>query len=163
MANAVVLVSSCFKYHEFWKPFFYFFNRAWPDCPYVVYLGTDTGSYANIPTINTGKDFGWATNTRLILNTIKEEYIVLLLEDYFLESRPIDTKKIQEYIDHMEQHKIGCLRLFPCPGPNRPWPHHKELGLVDQGEQYRVSLQQAIWSKKTLLSLIRAGESIWEM
>lgn len=163
MFNTTVLVSSCFKYEKFWNPFFYFLKKAWPDCPYTIYLGTDVGSFPNVSIISVGKDLGWASNTRFILNTIRENYVVLLLEDYFLTNQIIDTQKIQEFVNHMEQQKIGCLRLFPCPGPNRPWPHHKELGLIDKGERYRVSLQPAIWDKKTLLSLLKDGENIWEM
>lgn len=162
MVCVAVLVSSCYKYREFWNPFFYFFKKTWPDCPYSIYLGTDIGLHPSVKTISVGHDKGWASNTKLILKSIKEQYVILLLEDYLL-GGAINTAKIQEYINHMKQYNIGYLRLFPCPGPNRFWPYHKEFGIINKGERYRVSLQPSIWNKNTLLSLLKDGENIWEM
>jgi len=40
-ANCSILIPSCDKYSDLWRPFFTLFWRHWPDCPFPVYLGSN--------------------------------------------------------------------------------------------------------------------------
>jgi len=64
---------------------------------------------------------------------------------------------------YMEKKKSGCLRLYPCPGPDLPCPDNQEVGAISKGSDYRLSLQTAIWDKNILNTLLRNGESAWEL
>jgi len=163
-SSAVVLVSSCDAYQDVWHPFFTLFFRYWPDCPFPVYLISNHSNYPDnrvIP-ILVGEDRGWATNTRMALSKIPAPYIIYLQEDYLLD-RSVNTKKILELIEYMQQTHAGCLRLYPCPGPDVSIPDNEEVGIISQNAEYRVSLQAAIWDKKILESLLINGETAWHM
>src|SRR5262249_11393787 len=51
--RTAILVASCERYCQAWRPFFTLFQRYWPDCPYQVFLGTDRGSYPGVSMIET--------------------------------------------------------------------------------------------------------------
>ena len=40
-----ILVTSCDKYEDAWKPFFSLLNIMWPTCPYRIYLNTETKNH----------------------------------------------------------------------------------------------------------------------
>jgi SAM-dependent methyltransferase len=68
-SDLAVLMITCQRYSSAWHPFFVLFKRYWPECPYRVYMGTDKGSYSNIPTLQTGDDGSaknWAQRLRSV-------------------------------------------------------------------------------------------------
>jgi hypothetical protein len=160
MGKTVVLMLTCNKFKKTWGPFFTLFKKYWSDCPYEVIMGVDVGKYSKIQSIQVGKDLGWASNFIYILNKIDADRIIVLLDDYFL-CKDVDTKKIEELVQHSREFSIGCLRTTPCPGPTGKWHGSEELGILKPGDKYRLSLQSAIWDKKVLLKLLRKGETPW--
>ena len=163
-SKAAILVTSCDKYQDLWEPFFTLFFRYWPDCPYPVYLGTNHLRYDNnrVKTIGVGDDTDWSSSFRCMLEQIPQPYVIVLIEDYLL-TQHIDTTVIEGLITYMEDKGAGCLRLYPCPGPDLPCSDNPLGGEISKGADYRLSLQAAIWNKQTLLELLRDGESAWEL
>ena len=90
-----VLVVSCDKYSDLWNPFFYFFKKHWPDCPYDIYLGSNTIDFKKdgIKMLFSGKDIDWSNSTMKIVSQLSSKYLLILLEDMFIVS-PIDTSKV---------------------------------------------------------------------
>ena len=162
--KVAVLISSCDKYQDLWSPFFTLFFRYWPDCPYPVYLGTNNLKYNNkrVKMIAIGDEVDWSSDFRCMLERISQQYVIVLMEDFLL-IKSVDTTKIDRLITYMEAKGAGCLRLFPCPGPDLPCLDNPEVGEISKGADYRSSLQAAIWNKQTLLELLREGESAWEL
>jgi len=54
------------------------------------------------------------------------------------------------------------VRLVPRPPPTGPAPDSALVGECEPGSPYRLSIQAAIWDRKSLLALLGPGESIWE-
>lgn len=164
MNKTAVLISSCDNYQDLWEPFFTLFFRYWPDCPYPVYLGTNHLIYDHprVKTIGVGDDTDWSSSFRCTLEQIPCPYVIVMIED-FLPTKSVDTAKIDRLITYMEAKGAGCLRLFPCPGPDLLCLDNPEVGGISKGADYRLSLQAAIWNKQTLLELLREGESAWEL
>src|SRR3989338_3266453 len=71
-----VLVVSCDKYQDIWKPFFTLFFRYWHDCPYPIYLGSNQRIYADqrVKTIAVGDDKDWSSGFRKMLEQIPQPY-----------------------------------------------------------------------------------------
>jgi hypothetical protein len=162
--KVAILISSCDRYQDLWKPFFTLFFKYWPDCPYPVYLSTNHKIYDN-PRVNTicmGEDVDWSTGFRFSLEQVPYEYVIVMMED-FLPIRSVDNHRIEKLVLFMEKKGAGCLRLYPCPGPDLPCPDNQEVGEIRKGTDYRLSLQTAIWDKKILLELLRDGESAWQL
>lgn len=162
--DIAVLVVSCDKYQDLWKPFFTLFFKYWQDCPYPVYLGSNHSVYndSRIKTITIGDDKDWSSGFRKILEQIPHPYVILLLEDYLLKQQ-VNNDRIQALAAYMKRKMAGCLRLFPCPGPDVPCNDNIEVGEILKESDYRLSLQAAIWDKQVLLRLLQAGETPWQL
>lgn len=161
--NVAILVTSCDKYQDLWDPFFTLFFRYWPDCPYPIYLGTNHLKYNDkrVKTITTSDD-DWSSRFRTVFEKIPEPYVIVMNEDFFL-TKPVNTVKIEELIRYMVAQNSGCLRLFPCPGPDLPYLDNPEIGEISKGADYRLSFQTAIWDKDIFVNLLRDGESTQDL
>ena len=162
--QCAIIISSCDKYADLWEPFFTLLFKYWPDCPFPIYLVSNTKNFSHekVNMILVGEDKGWATNMQEALARVQEKNILYLQEDYLLQS-PVNSKKIQDILDYMYQASVASVRLIGSPDPKHP--HHNPFGLyeIKKGELYRVSLQGALWKKDIFLNLIKTGESGWDM
>ncbi len=162
--TAAVLVVSCDRYEFAWDPFFALFDRYWADCPWPVYLVTDTKTYEHpgVVTIQAGLDRGWSSRTKAALRQIDADIVLVLLEDYLLCAH-VDTQWLQNLIGPMRALGAGHVRVYPCQGPDkdlRDWPG---LGLISPGASYRASLQPAFWTCQVLDRLLVEGETAWDV
>ncbi len=158
-----VLVCSCDAYSDLWTPFFTLFWRNWPDCPYPVYLGANRSHYDDprVQTLQAGSDESWSKSLRLFLNRIDTEYVLFLLEDFFLTQR-VSTAEINRHLEALHAFSGTALRLFPNPPPDRRANGHDSIGSIHYLAPFRVSAQAGIWNRAALLNLLRDGENAWE-
>lgn len=160
-SRTAVLVMSCKRFKQVWHPFFVLFHKFWPHCPYEVFLATDSDSYPGVKMLSTGEpDPGWGTICLNALRNINAERIIMFQEDFLIRNA-VDNYRVRKLVRHAFDYNIGCLRLGPCPGPTAPWHATEALGLIGKTDEYRVSLQLAIWKKSVLMSLVRDGDSPW--
>ncbi len=160
--SCAVMVMSCDRYQDLWLPFFTLLGRYWPDCPFPIYLGANRAKHddSRVTTLPVG-DHEWSKRLRLCLEQIDTEYVLLLLEDYFLDKR-ISTAGILHNLETL--HALGgtVLRLYPLPGPDAIVPGHGGIGVIHPLAPYRMSAQPAIWNRIHLLRLLVDDESIWD-
>ena len=162
--DVAILISSCDAFQDLWQPFFTLFWRYWPDCPYRLFLITNGLRFddPNVTSIQVGTDRHWASNCRVALTRIPHPFVLYLQEDYLLRNS-VDTSRVRKLVSCFQRMKAGCMRLYPCPGPDLQVPGNDEVGLVRKGAPYRVSLQAAVWRKEVLEGLLMDGETGWEM
>lgn len=161
--KTAVLVLSCDKYSDLWRPFFEIFWKRWPDCPYPVYLGSNHKTYSDprVRAVLAGDDKSWANSVRGMLDQINVSRVILLLED-FIFLRDVDTKAIERLVDISLREEVDCLRLRAMPPASRPLRGHPGLGEILCGEPYRVSAQAAIWNTRFLRRLLLPKFSAWD-
>jgi hypothetical protein len=161
--NCSVLVVSCDRYRDLWKPFFHLFSKYWPDCRFPLYLGANFLSveHPGVISLHAGEDKSWSMNLRFFLQQIPSEYVLLLLEDFFLDQQ-VNSGIIENHLNSL--HKLGgtVLRLFPNPPFDYALTGQQGLGGLHSLAPYRISLQAALWNKAKLQQLIRDAESSWE-
>ncbi|MDI6792494.1 MAG: hypothetical protein QME81_06460 [bacterium] len=156
-----VVVVSCDKYSDLWKPFFQLFGRFWLDCPFNVYLLSNE-VIANIPRVKNlliGEDISWSDNLIKGVSQLKEKNIFLVLDDLFLFDF-VNSQKILEVFDWIIKSKANYVRLNPFPRPDRQY--NKLVGVVSKGTIYRTSTVSSVWKKDVLLNLLKPGESAWD-
>ena len=163
MANLPVLVVSCDRYADLWPPFFALFWRRWPDCPGPVYLGSNALTYDDprVRTLRVGPDVTWASSLRAMLERVESDYVILMLEDFFLIDR-VDNARVQRLADVAIAERLGCLRLYSIYPPEHPVAGHPELGAFEPGDWWRITAQAAIWRIDTLRQLLLPGFSAWD-
>jgi hypothetical protein len=163
-SDLCILVVSCDGYADIWDLFFTLFWKFWSDCPYPVYLGANQKVYSDkqVMMALTGDDPGWAESTRRMVEQIPTDYILMLLEDFFLQEK-VDTQEIESNFDALKILDGGYLRLKPFPKPDRKVPGYPDIGEIEPGAPYRTALQAAIWRKDVLTELLVDGESAWDM
>lgn len=164
-SNMAILISSCDKYSDVWDPFFAFFFKYWKDCPYNIYLLTNHLEYEHpkVKSICVGDDRDWSSSFRKAINAIPEQYLMVLIEDYFL-LNDVKTGELKVLFNYIIENNVAYFRLFPCPGPEDDSDlvaGHK-VGKILPGEEFRTSLQAAIWDKALIDKILIDGESAWE-
>ncbi len=167
--DIAVLVLSCDKYSDIWPVFYSFFFKYWNDCPFKIYNASNHLSFDHprITNIHSGLDSDWSTETKVILEQIKEKYVILILDDYFI-YQSVDMATLLNSIQEMKNRDALFLKLSCFPTTHKSlWEYDKLvnipfMGQIRNGQEYRVNLQLGAWNKDLLHNLLISGESPWE-
>lgn len=163
------VVSSCDKCCDLWDPFFTLVKRHWPDFDYRVYLCTDSKQFSfggfeiSCPLkMRTGST--WSENLMALLKQVDEEYVLLMLDDFWLKA-DVDINRLQRYEQMMQEDKdIGFICLVHQLESSTENPISLEYPeLIEYGSHtpYRVTTQAGLWRRDYLQSLLRRHESAW--
>ena len=159
-----LLVVSFDAYQDVWNPYFHCLFKYWPDCPYPIFLGSNSRTYPDhrVKSIQIGPDLDYSTNLLAMLDRIETPWLILWIEDLLLSS-PINTSRLSNLIADAQNHQAGYLKL----SANTPWAFTKnkaqEMGPVPKGIKYRATIGLSLWKKDVLVRLLRPGESAWEI
>ena len=167
-----ILLCTCDSYEDLWTPFFTLFDKFGGELKkYPIIVNTESKQYKypnlNIKCVNQKVPFdgmAWGKRLRNVLSSISSEYVLFLLDDFFLtrEVNDGDYKKILWCIETMEgDQNIGGMNLLPLWGADST----KEMDgfyLINPGTPYRFNAQACIWRRKILFDSILDIESPWE-
>ena len=159
--SIAVVVASCDKYSDLWKPYFHQFFTHWNDCPFPVYLIANHLSFDHqkVITLKSGDDLDWSSSLIAAIGQISYDYLLVLIDDaFFFEKVP--TNELNKCIEFAVRNSVDFLRLRKDPVP--PYSSCSTFLLIPPSESYRVQLSATIWKKDCLLSIIKPGESAWE-
>lgn len=148
--ECTVLVTSCDKYRDVEGPFCALWRRYWPDCPFelvAVRESAERGGFDRV--IATGEGKTWSEMLVEALNQISTPYVILLMNDYYLESR-VDTAKILRLLAETKEKDALNYRMNPNPPQ------------AIKNTAYAVSCQAGIWNRAFLRELASKTKSAWE-
>jgi hypothetical protein len=160
-----IVVSSCDRFFDAWQPFTFFFRKFWPDCPFPVYLVVNELEVQSetVRAIRVGKDKGWATNMQLALEQIDTPYILYLQEDYFL-TAPVRTEQLASDIAHAIEHDAAAFCFYDLSLLEAEFASTGErFRVVPDDSKGRTRLQTTFWKRDVFASLLRPGETAWNM
>ena len=161
-----VVVNSCDQYEEAWYPFFELLKKYWPNRKMKVVLNTETKQYVHtgidIRCINTRECKAWSERLIKVLTQIKTEYVILLLEDFFLQGY-VKEQEIQRCIDYMKQDSQIAAFYFKHITGHDKVSNYSGYNEMDMNKKYILNCQAAIWNRKLLLELLEPGESPWDL
>lgn len=163
MEKAVVMVLSFDKYSDLWTVYFDCAKKFWQaKLPTYLVTNEKQPEFEGVHIITTGPEVSWSRRARKAVETVDAEYILLMLEDYYVTSNVTDAS-ISSLISFMEKTDADYLRIYPFPEM-----HFKDAGeggihRVPEESLYGVNLQASIWKKDYLLKLLEGGDfSAWE-
>jgi hypothetical protein len=103
----------------------------------------------------------YSSNLIKALSLITEDWVIFWVEDRPPAS-PVDTDRLVKLIQLAQAKDAGYLKLIPCNPPafvNKV----EEIGEIPKGSRYRISMTVALWKKETLLKILKAGETAWDI
>lgn len=175
-----VLITSCDAYEDVWDIFFTLMDKYWETpggLPYKVYLNTEKKEYSKqfrnfeVATLNLRgrnarkKNVTWSERMLDVLARIEEEYVFVLVEDFFLRES-VQTELIEKLLDQMDRDKmIGQIQFFGtrlncdnrCANRMSDTVQMEQIG----DDKAKVVFVPVIWRKSVLKKWMRAHESIW--
>lgn len=165
-----VLVLSCDKYAELWDPFFTLLYRHWPelktdnkDLPLYLIANSKRYNDPRVQMINIQNEKSWSDNMLFALDQIKSDYVLILLEDYYITA--FDAQRLSQVYDYTKAHDGGYLQIYAdykTPPDREGLKVFPGVALKDKHELWRTSLQACIWRVKDLKHILKEGESPWE-
>lgn len=162
-AEIALLVVTCDKYKDLWRPYFQCLFKYWPDCPYKIYLGSNTSVYPDkrVNAITIGSDKDYSSNLLAMLEKVDSPWVLLWVEDFLL-SAPVDTLRLTKLISDAQAQGAGYVKLI-ASYPYAYTSKKVEVAIVPKGIKYRVNIGVTLFKKDLLISLLRAGESAWDI
>ncbi len=170
--NLAVFVNTCDAFQDCWVPFFKLFETyggVLRDLP--VYLNTeracfnwDSGKIYSTKVWRTDEEVLPPWSERLLrgLDTVKEDYILYVQEDYFLK-RTVRAEMIQEALAIVANVPDASIVYLSSQGPSVEMssPYSQNFLEIHPRARYLISTQAAIWDKNFLSSVIRNWENVW--
>tara|TARA_Y100000768_G_scaffold379119_1_gene354427 strand:+ start:9761 stop:10549 length:789 start_codon:yes stop_codon:yes gene_type:complete len=157
-----LIVISCDNYSDLWNPFFDFFHKSWPDCPFKLHLITNNLDYMskhNIDIIKVGEDISWSDNLIKGLDYVKDyDYVLLFLEDMLL-NRKVENERIYQIFNQFFKLNGNFLSLLNEPEPTKNF--NENFGLLEPKSLYRTTATATLWKKQVLLDILKPSESAW--
>lgn len=145
-----VLVTSCDAYRDVEGPFLQLFRKYWPDCPFELVVNGESGAEKGFDrAVLSGKGKSWSQMLVEALDQIATPYVIMLMNDYYLEST-VDTKLILRRLAEASEKDALNYRL--CPDPPR----------AVKNTAYSVSCKAGIWNRLFLRNLASKTKSAWE-
>ena len=159
---------SCDDYSDLWDPFFQLLKKYWKDCPYKFVLNTESKTYKSdyfdVETFQFYKPnckVPWGKRLIKHLKNIETDYVIIMLEDYFLYSY-VNQKRLDECIEYMESHKnTAHIRLS-----DKLRVKDSDLSLDYYGrfrdQFYMMSLQPGLWRREDLIRFTLTHYTPWD-
>lgn len=168
--DITILVSSCDRYAPLWEPFFSSLWMQWPSLkttnntvPILLIANTKEYHHPRVKTIKITQETSWADNMLTALQQVKTKYVLVLLDDYWLD-QPVDEKRLRQLLRILRANKTAFIQTsFNDMRFQNGLPHEKIAGVVYRNKfsHYKVSLQAGLWDKASLEYLLRSGENPW--
>lgn len=174
MKECAILMSSCDAYEDLWDPFFESLNIMWDNLTYPVYLNTEHKEYIprkrlnfEVKTLTQCDDrrLPWSMRFIQAINRIPEEYIFLVLDDFFVCDK-VDKAKIDEIIAEMEKDpSIASFQLCGTRTRNANPEEYQQQDFLTyslmERRGWKTHFVPTVWRKSVLLKWLRPWESIW--
>lgn len=151
-ANMAIVVIGFDGYDDLWDDFFILFRRFWSECPYKVYLVNNEkkSEYEGVTVVNAGRDAEWSRKVQVALESVDEDYLCLMLEDFYI-GKKVNTKVVEKALQLMVEDHIKYYKLKTFSNINTAeYRDYKYLHVLPKNLEYGISLQPGIWKKSFL-------------
>ena len=168
-----ILVNTCDSYSDAWPMFFHLLMENWVGDFPKIYINTESNEYISevtgidIVTLNHKDTESWGDRLLKCLEKIPDEYILMMLEDFYYENT-IKTSIIDDCVLRMEEDKnIMAFELVPCgevsenPSIKRPEPYQ---GFAERRRfsTFRLVACPTLWRRSDLIRVTMKNDNPWE-
>lgn len=168
-----VVVSSCDNYNDLWDPFFKILKAEWPELiekQIPIVLNTESRSYRyedlNLRTMQLyqeGDNPPWTERLRKTLEMIETDYIIFLLDDFFMKGR-VRSAEIDRHMKWMDENPRISSFCYKETFVSKNIQDGKYEGYERRPlfSHYKYNCQAALWRRERLISYLKKNENPWE-
>lgn len=177
-----VIVLTSDKYLHAVKVFAHLFQKYWSADQPVLVAGFTPPGFSLPPnfefhSIGAFADYpfnAWSDGVLDLLEQVRDEAFVLMLEDYWL-TRPVDRTAVRMLYDYALQFQ-NVLRIdlttdrlyrhgprYPLDEPDYGYCGYLDLVYSEPTSQYHVSMMPGVWRRDTLRRVLRRGWNPWQV
>lgn len=178
LKKCAFIYCSCDSYSDLWEPYFCLLNKYWPDIKMNIILNTEHKVFNNpeyftikVNTFKCPKKCSWSKRLLNILNSINEEFIFLVIDDLFLQSK-VDNSHFSNLLQFLnETDNLASIQLQGIR--NQTWEDKTGKDIKENhsinGKSYafrnieltKTETFPTLWKKSVLIKWLRPWESIW--
>ncbi len=162
-----ILVNTCDGYEDLWMPFFTLLKRYWNPQGIPILLNTESKEFSmdglDITCVHAPRNRYYGERMLYALSQVKTEYVLLLLDDFFLR-QAVQTERIHQILSWMEADRnIACFNTEAIP-VYVDWERDRYPGFrrVPPGTAYALNMQAALWRTGMLKRYWKPKVSPWE-
>jgi len=163
-----ILVNSCDAYKDVWPLFFAALDDYWPGRNVDIVLNTESSQkdLSNMVRVSSCNDDicrkYWGARFINALESVETDFIVVLYDDFILESQ-VDAKKINSLVAHMVKNTDIAVHYLTnvCPELLQDEDGGNQQILMKNGIEYRLNSSPALWRKSDLISYIGVYDTPW--
>ncbi len=161
-----VIVLSSDGYSDCWNPFFKLFEEHFPKMRDLeIILSTNEKTYShkslNITTIAHGMDVPWSKRLRLSLEATKNEIVLVVVEDFFLNSK-MDEKAFTKVFNLISnENEIDHIRLLNTGVYESEASQFELIDKIIHKTKKRFLYSAGLWKKEVLKKYLNDHESPW--
>jgi hypothetical protein len=139
------------------------FKKYWGNCPYELYLSTNTKKYDGITVFNNNKKNDmWTERALPVLRNLKTKYVLIMCDDLFI-CDTVDDKRIEKILDSMDEYNIKFCRLEVIKKGIRV-RNNDDLVWVNKQMPYALNLYMGIYNREFLIEQLGDGtQSAWDI
>jgi hypothetical protein len=165
--NVAILINSCDSYHDVINLNICALKEYWPESANMtIYINSESyfheSDMLQIRNLNLipGKSSEWGSRLVNSLTRIKEEYIVVILDDYILESK-LDNLRFDNILKKFYLHNsISCFYLN-FGKFSLTYDSNLDLYFVDRSNNFLINTGPAVWRKSDLISIVNENDNPW--
>ena len=162
MNNLAIVIFSCDKNEELWPIFYHCLNKYWNNHP-KTYLLTETIQSSYFDTINYNYDVEqWSKRIRYSLNDIKEDNIIFICDDCFLD-KEVNLEKLEKSIEILENDGYSNIQFELCydgADIDSKYPGFKDKTIYSA---YKFSFLCGLWKKEKLIDILKVDGNPWDI
>ena len=147
-----ILVMSCDKNQDLWKPFNLCIEKYWKEHPEIIYsTETITNPYykticKNIPISN------WSKRICDTLKEIDSDYILIMVDDIFIR-QPVDNDKILKLLKNFENKNVASINLEKS-FDSQDQEYNQDLMVRSQNGKYKTSVMCNIYDRQKFIGIL---------
>lgn len=154
MDDVAIVLTVFDGYVDLWDDCVELIQKYWNAHPPIyVFTNEIVKEWEGVTCIAVGKEAEWSRKVQKALEIVRQKYIILLLEDFFI-GKKVDRSQLESLIYFMQKRNICYCKLCENneiihkkrPKAEKYYPYE----VIYKNDEYGISLQAAVWERDFL-------------
>lgn len=165
--KVTMVVNSCDAYQDVWPLFFCALDEFWPKHQFEVVINSESEvekrikNKASLTSLDKRDNKAWGLRLLKTLDSIQTEYVIMVYDDYILESS-VDVERVNNILGFMDENpNVAVFYLnavcYKTHIDDEAAPYRQLKDNVD----YRLNSAPAVWRRKDLMKYIGENDDPW--